>query len=97
MNHLFLFVLGVLAFAALALAMERHQDDLFGRALALRTTRLLRIAGWSAMVLMLFAAVRGQGWGLGLVSFSSHTSLAAGLVFCLLLGCGRGSFRGGGQ
>ena len=85
MNHLTVFVLCLLAFAALALAMERHQESLFGRALASGRTRSLRIAGWGALALALLVVVRAQGWALGLVSYSGHTSLAAGIVFSALL------------
>ena len=89
MNQLIVLLLCLLAFGALALAMERHQQDLFRRSLLARTTRWLRVTGWSALVLALFVVVRGQGWALGLVSFSGHTSLGAGLVFGVLLAYGR--------
>ena len=36
-------------------------------------------------VLALAVAVRAQGWALGLVSYSGHTSLSAALVFGLLI------------
>lgn len=80
--HLLAFVLCVAAFACLALAMERHQEDLYQRTLPARTTRLLRAAGWALLLVALAVIVSVQGWGLGLVSFSGHTSFAAGLV-CL--------------
>ena len=85
MTHLFVFLLSTLGFAALALAMERHQEDLLGHALATTATRWLRIAGWAALLLALGAIVRAQGWAVGLVSFSGHTSLGAGLVFGVLI------------
>lgn len=85
MTHLAVFTLSLLGFAALALAMERHQDDLFGRALPRRTTLALRNAGWAALLLALVVAVRTQGWSLGLVTLSGHTSLGAGLVFVALV------------
>lgn len=85
MTHLTVFLLCLLGFAALALAMERHQEDLFGCALAARAVRCWRIAGWAALLAALACAVRGQGWSLGLVSFSGHTSLAAGIVFGALV------------
>ena len=83
------FVLCLPGFAALALAMERHQEDLFEHAFAPSLTRRLRVAGWGALLLALCVLVDAQGWGLGLVSFSGHTSLAAGLVFVALLLQGR--------
>lgn len=85
MNHLGVQLLALLAFGVLALAMERHQESVFGRLLARRSTRCLRLAGWLLLALALFVAIRGQGWGLGLVSYSGHTSLAAGLVLGVLI------------
>lgn len=88
-SHGLTFVLSLLAFAALALAMERHQQDVWGRELASRHTRWLRAAGWLLLLLALWPAVAAQGWGEGLVAYSGHTSAAAGLVFCALLGWSR--------
>lgn len=85
MTHLLPFVLCLLSFAALALAMERHQSELFARALAPPVTRLLRVLGWAGLLLALALLVRAQGWAMGLVSYSGHTSLAAGLVFGALI------------
>jgi len=85
MTHLAAFLLSTLGFAALALAMARHQEDLFGRTLAVTATRWLRVAGWAALLLALVVIVKAQGWGVGLVSFSGHTSLGAGLVFGALV------------
>ncbi|MFN4119262.1 DUF3325 domain-containing protein [Acidovorax sp.] len=83
--HLVTFALCVAGFTALALATERQQDELFGQPLARKTTYTLRLAGWSAMLLALFAIVLAQGWGMGLVSYSGHTSLAAGVVLAGLI------------
>ena len=85
MNHAFIFVPSLLGFAALALATERQQEIQFGRALAPRRTRALRLAGWGGLLLALALAVGSQGWALGLVSYSGHTSVSAGLVFVALL------------
>jgi len=85
MIHLWTLLISLAAFAALALAMDRHQEDLFGRALSVRVTRLLRILGWLGLLLALWVIVGRQGWGLGLVSYSGCTSLAAGLVFLALV------------
>jgi len=81
MNHLGVQLLSLIAFGALALAMERHQEDVFGRALARGRTRALRAGGWLALAAALALAVRGQGWSLGLVAWSGHISAAAGIVF----------------
>jgi hypothetical protein len=85
MTHLIALLLSTLGFAALALAMERHQEDLFGHALATTANRWLRVAGWAALGLALVVTVQAQGWGVGLVSYSGHTSLGAGLVFGALV------------
>jgi len=85
MSHLASLALCVFGFTALAVAMERHQEDLFGRPMVPATARSLRIAGWATLLLALAVAVRAQGWALGLVSFSGYTSLGAALVFGTLI------------
>ena len=85
MNHALIFLPSLLGFAALALATERQQEIQLGRTLAPRRTRALRGVGWAALLLALAVAVGSQGWALGLVSYSGHTSLSAGLVFVALL------------
>lgn len=85
MMHLSTFLLCLLGFALLALAMERHQEDLFGHRLAPARTRGLRAAGWAALVSGLWVAVGGWGWALGLVAYSGHTSLCAGVIFGALI------------
>ena len=85
MSHLAIFLPCLVGFALLALAMERHQEDLFGAALPVRATRGLRACGWMALGIGLAVAVQSQGWSLGLVSYSGHTSLCAGLAFGLLI------------
>jgi len=81
MSHAAALVLCVLSFGALALAMERHQHDVWGRVLGASVTRRLRAAGWIGLSGALYVLVQAQGWGMALVSFSGHTSLAAGAVF----------------
>ncbi len=90
-HHLVVLLLCVEGFGALALAMERHQHEVFGRTLAAPATRAWRGAGWLLLGAALALAVHNQGWGLGLVSYSGHTSLGAGLVFGLLVLRGRAS------
>lgn len=91
MTHLLPFALSLAGFAALALGMDRQQRDLFGRPLRPSTTGTLRLAGTIALLTALAALVAWRGWGLGLVIFSGHTSLAAGIVFCSLIGYARTS------
>lgn len=86
MSHLLPFALCLAGFTALAFAMDRQQHDLVGRALPTSTTRALRIAGTCALLLALGVLVDLRGWGLGLVMFSGHTSLTAGIVHCTIIG-----------
>ncbi len=83
--HLLIFLFSLLGFAALALATERQQEIHFGRMLAPPATRALHLAGWAGLLLALVVAVLSQGWAMGLVSYSGHTSLCAGLVFLGLI------------
>lgn len=89
MSHLLAFVLSLSGFAALACATNRQQRDLFGRALGGRKTRVLRVIGSAALLGALTVLVVQFDWGLGLVMFSGHTSLAAGAVVCGLIGYAR--------
>ncbi|WP_186163896.1 DUF3325 family protein [Burkholderia gladioli] len=73
------------AFACLALAMERHQETVFGKALAAAPTRLLRWLGWLGLLAGLWLAVAARGWALGLATYSGVTSLAAGIVIGALI------------
>lgn len=86
MIHLLALVLCVTGFIALALATRRQQRDLIGRSLSRTATIALRAIGAGALVLALGLLVGWQGWGLGLVMFSGHSSLAAGLVYAVLVG-----------
>lgn len=85
MTHSLTLLLCVLAFAALALALERHQGAVLGRLLPARISRALRWTGWCGLALALCVIVHRQGYALGLVSYSGHTSLAAGLVYVALI------------
>ncbi len=89
MSHFVAFMLSLAGFAALASATNRQQRDLFGKALRPATTRLLRLAATAALVGALSVLVVQHGWGLGLVMFSGHTSLAAGVIVCGLIGYAR--------
>ena len=72
-------------FAALACATERQQQALLGRRLALAASRALRVAGATLLLVALALLIARQGWGLGLVMYSGHTSLAAGCVYGALI------------
>jgi hypothetical protein len=85
MKHLIAFVLCSAGFAALAFAMHRHQRDIIGRSLPFTTTRVLRVVGTCALLVAFHVLVTAHGWGLGLVTFSGHTSMAAGTVCSVLI------------
>ena len=89
MTHLLAFALCLAGFAALAFATRRQQRDIFGRALRPTTTYILRFIGVCALTLALGILVARQGWSLGLVMFSGHTTITAGLVLCGLIGHAR--------
>ena len=93
MTHVLAVVLCVSAFTSLALAMARQQKAVLGHSLSPNATRGLRAAGWGALALALWVAIRGQGWALGLVSYSGHTSVAAGVVYGALILNGRRGVR----
>lgn len=88
-THAMTFLLCLAGFAPLALAMDRHQQDVLGRELQPRATLGLRCAGWALLLAALWQAVGAQGWALGLVAYSGHTSAAAGLVFVALVAWNR--------
>ncbi|WP_353860194.1 DUF3325 domain-containing protein [Azospirillum formosense] len=85
MIHLSSFILCLTGFAALAFAMDRPQHDLFGRSLPAPATVALRAGGAASLLGGLGLLVAWQGWGLGLVMFSGHTSLGAGVVHGALI------------
>lgn len=85
MSHLLSILLCLTGFSALACAMERQQDELFGYALPRRVTKGLRVMGTCALLSALALVLTRQGWGLGLVMYSGHTSFAAGIVYCALI------------
>lgn len=86
LSHALIFCLALAGFTALALAMERHQEDFFNRLLKPTTTKALRISGWCSLLLCLLAAVRLMDWNFGLVAFSGHTGAAAATVFITMAG-----------
>lgn len=90
MIHLLMLAGCTAAMCALAGATERQQQSWLGRTLSARRSRWLRATGWLLLLMCLGAAVCAWGWSFGLVAYSGHTSLAAGLVYLgLLLGAGR--------
>ena len=94
MTHLLALALCLIGFIALALATRRQQRDLVGYSLPWTVTIALRLVGAGALLFALGLLVSWQGWGIGLVSFSGHTSLAAGLVYAVLVGVAGVQARG---
>lgn len=86
MTHLFALVLCLAGFTALAFATRRQQRDIIGRPLQVTTTYVLQTAGACALLFALGMLVAREGWSLGLVMFSGHTSLTAAIVYCALIG-----------
>ncbi|MET0222522.1 MAG: DUF3325 family protein [Tardiphaga sp.] len=85
MSHLLALLLCLTGFAALAFATRRQQRDILHRSLRRATTNALRMVGACALLLALGVLVRTHGWSLGLVMFSGHTSIAAGIVLGALI------------
>lgn len=83
--HVLSLLICLAAFAALAMATDRAQLEVLGRELPATKSRALRAAGWAQLLASLALVVSVQGWGLGLVSYSGHTSVAAGVVFLALI------------
>lgn len=76
----------VLAFACLALAMVRHQEAVFGKALTRAASRVFRGSGWSGLLMALWLSVSaGHGYAVGLVYFVGCTSFSAGVVYGALI------------
>lgn len=94
--HAVSLLLCLAGFAALAAATDRAQGDLLGRACSRRSVRRLRTAGWALLLAALGWMVDHQGWSLGLVSYSGHTSVSAGLIYVglIFLSRARSSLRG---
>ena len=86
MNHLSALVFCLAGFTALAFATRRQQRDIVGGLLRSTATNVLRAAGACALLLALGILVSKSGWSLGLVMFSGHTTSAAALVYCVLIG-----------
>jgi fatty acid desaturase len=80
MTYAFVFLLSLLGFAMLLLAMARHQQDWIRRKLTSSTTRALRIAGLVALALAFFVACIGLGWGAGAVAWFGWLTVAAAIV-----------------
>ena len=77
MSALIVFGLAYAAMALLALAMERHQEQFVGRALAPQQVRLLRAGGWLLLALALWPALAAWGTQVGIAGWLGVLSFAA--------------------
>lgn len=91
-------LLAYAGFVALCLAMDKHFTGLLGRKPHPGHLRLLRVAGWSLLVLSLAFSVHLRGWAHGLVEWAAVMMAAVTVwVFALpyqprlLLGLAAGS------
>lgn len=80
MMHVVLFILSLAGFAALFLAMARHQQDWLNSKLARPVSKALRGVGFGLLGLGFFRAGAGFGWAYGTVCWLGWMSLAAGLI-----------------
>jgi hypothetical protein len=73
-----------LGFTGLCLSMTRHYGELVHGKLSATRGRTLRVAGWLALLLSLWAAVSAAGWGIGLVQwFAALMASALALLFLI--------------
>lgn len=79
------FIATVLGFAALALAMSRHHQQVWHRAPSRRRQWLLRLAGWALLLASLGLCKAYAGWSDGLVWWVGLLTGAA-MPVTLLLG-----------
>ncbi|RIV80920.1 DUF3325 domain-containing protein [Aurantiacibacter xanthus] len=84
MIHLLAIVLSLVGFAALALAMKRHQREVIGRALTDKERHLTRSAGALAIAASLAVAMAAFGAGYGAVAWFGYMSVAAWIVVAAL-------------
>jgi hypothetical protein len=73
-------MVSVAGFAALCMAMSRHQRDVLGRLLPIATTRWLKCGGWVALAAAWAVAAAAEGPGLGSVYWAGVLTLAALVV-----------------
>ncbi|MCW2389645.1 fatty acid desaturase [Sphingobium sp. B11D3B] len=78
MIHVLILFTALGGFAALLLAMTRHQQDWLRRKLPPGRSRALRLAGFLLLALAFGAAGLGFGWGYGAVVWFGWITLAAG-------------------
>ncbi|NUB10470.1 DUF3325 domain-containing protein [Azospirillum sp. Vi22] len=68
---------------ALALAMDRHHEQVLARRPSARISRLLGWAGWLGLVLSLPPAVMAWGWAIGIPAWLGLLTVAAAALVLL--------------
>jgi len=79
------FALALSGFSALALSMDRHQRDIFGRRLDGTLSRWFRRVGWVVLTMSPIPCIAQDSWGIGLVGWLGALTLAAGAVVLAIL------------
>ncbi|SEI71522.1 Protein of unknown function [Sphingomonas sp. OV641] len=82
--HLATLLFAFAGFAALCLAMDKHQPDLIGHRLAATNVRGLRVAALAALAAAYASAAAVSGWRFGVVEWVGAIMIAA-LGLTLLL------------
>ncbi|MEA9844751.1 DUF3325 domain-containing protein [Xanthomonas campestris] len=90
MSVLLLLALNFSGFAALCLAMEKHQHEVRGRVLGMTRSRQLRALGWLLLLITFALAVSAQGWGIGSVLWLGTLTAGAAVLSLWLLPYRRG-------
>ena len=78
------FCLAYAGFAALSLAMDRHYEDVFSRALTAAHRRPLRAVGWVGLAASFWACATAYGWSYGLVEWIGMLAIAGLLLIWVL-------------
>ena len=78
------FCLAYAGFSALCLGMDRHYEDVFDRELPRRHRLSLRLFGWIALALSLWASAEVWGWSYGTVEWIGILSIAGLLLIWFL-------------
>ena len=74
------FCLAYAGFSSLCLGMDRHYEDVFDRELPRRHRTPLRLFGWAALALSLWASAAVWGWSYGTIEWIGILSLAGLLL-----------------
>jgi hypothetical protein len=84
MSTLAALLLSLVGFVCLCASLARHERDLFGRPLARKEKRALRIAGYGALAIAYALLLWGQGFGYGTTLWCGLMTVAAGAVVAIL-------------